>query len=961
VKENNIGKRSAQWVFVIILSLLLPFLYIQSQQLDQEMHAQALYGVATLNELDVDLRNKVYENYFGMTLALDEVVSAEKELFRFSREFYRNLPEYFSLPLKDIWQEYIELQQHKSLLIDDFKSENAIFRNSLRYFPVIAEEFTLANSNFDEADIVNQQVVELVLKILILVSDSGFEHIEAAHELINKVKTNTNNVPEETRDILGDVIFHGKTILESREKTYKRITEISSVPTKIALNKVYKIYLANFQSMQKKIEFYRMATFLVAILLATSIFFAFYRLNAAAARMSSLLEQINFQKFALDQHSIVSITNIKGKITYVNDKFCDISGYDRGELIGKNHRLVKSEEHSDAFFKQMWRTIAKGDVWHSEIKNRSKNGDTYWVSSTIVPFLNSDGKPFQYISIRTDITERKQTEEALKEAYGEMESRVKERTHELTEEVAVRKMAEELADAANQAKSDFLANMSHEIRTPMNAIIGMSYLALQSDLNSKQRNYVVKAHDSAKNLLGILNDILDFSKIESGKIDLENIDFRLEDVIEDVSGLLAIKCEEKGIIINCHVAPEVPTALIGDPLRLGQIFLNLGNNAVKFSPSGKDILVDIGLHEFEEDCASLHFAMSDRGIGMTLEQQEKLFQSFSQADTSTTREYGGTGLGLAISKMLLELMGGKIWVESEPNVGSTFHFTVKFKVQKGEPSPRQLGTGKTNNETKHEIVGMNGAKVLLVEDNPINQELASELLMSHDVIVRTANNGEEAIALLSREDFDAVLMDCQMPVMDGYEATRQIRQQEKFKDLPILAMTANAMKGDKEKVLAVGMNDHIAKPLNVDQMFITMEKWIVPGKVHSSVKKTVPDQTVSEANDTLPNLPGVDIQLGLKTTYNNIKLYRKLLAKFTNNQKNFEQDFYSKFNDKDMDAASRIAHTLKGVAGNLGMSELQESALLLEAACQEESSNVEEILINVVSQLNAMFESLKSL
>ena len=626
----------------------------------------------------------------------------------------------------------------------------------------------------------------------------------------------------------------------------------------------------------------------------------------------------------------------------------------------------------------------------------------------------------------------------------------------------------------------------------MNAIIGMTHLCLQTELTSQQHGYMEKVDQASRSLLGIINDVLDVSKIEAGKMEIESIDFRLEDVLDNLRNVVGLKAQQKGLELLFNIDTRIPAVLVGDPLRLDQVLVNLTGNAVKFTDSG-EVVVSANLIAMEEGYAVLEFSVRDTGIGLTEAQQNSLFQSFTQADTSTTRKYGGSGLGLTISKYLVEKMGGRIWFESEPDVGSTFSIQAKFGLptkpqeQQFRPSddlfglrvlvvddnaasreifkqmlealrfdvslvssgaeaiseiemaeatdtpyqlilmdwkmpgmdgieathrirandrilrvptiimvtaygaeeviqqadktrldglltkpvspsvlldsviqafdkefPEMTRTATQQTQQLEAVSKLKGARILLVEDNEINQELAFEILSSAGILVSLANNGQEALDILKHDSFDGVLMDLQMPEMDGYTATRRIRQRKEYDNLPILAMTANAMAGDREKSLEVGMNDHIAKPINVTNMFTTLAKWITPTKPTGPRMGSV---SIHDNYDSpLPDIEGLDTEAGLHIAQGNRRLYQKLLIKFRDDQRDFARRFHEARISDDVDAATRYAHTLKGVAGNIGATALQEVAFGLENMCtaNESGDAIEQQLGIVEKQLTSI-------
>ena len=780
-------------------------------------------------------------------------------------------------------------------------------------------------------------------------------------------------------------------------------------------------------------------------------------------RMRRILETANEGFWMVDNDNITLVAN---------PALCTILGRQSEGIIGRPIFDFVDEENQQIFQRQIEeRKIGKAGAY--EISLQRPDGTLVPCLFNATPFLNEAGAKKGSFALVTDITERKQAEEQMRRA---------------------REMAEE----ATRMKSDFLANMSHEIRTPMNAVIGMAHLALQTELSPKQADYVKKIQRSAHSLLGIINDILDFSKIEAGKMHMESVDFGLDEVLDNVSTVVAVKAHEKDLEFLMDTASDVPAALVGDPLRLGQVLINLCNNAVKFTESG-EIVVSTKVTLKEEVSVTLRFCVRDTGVGLTEAQKGRLFEAFGQADTSTTRKYGGTGLGLTISKRLVHMMGGDIWVESEPGEGSEFIFTATFGlarkvtrrhlkpsvdlrgmrvlvvddnassreilqtllesmsfevspeasaeegiaelVKEAQANPYRLvvmdwkmpgmdgikaaslikthpdlpkkpkiiiataygreevmqqsekagvdgfllkpvgqsmlfdaimlAFGRESPEVAHEVwesgvdertlQSIRGARVLLVEDNEINQEVAVEILEQMGLVVNIASNGKEAVDRIRSGNFEAVLMDLQMPVMGGFEATREIRKDPRFRELPIIAMTAHAMAGDREKSLEAGLNDHLTKPIDPDRLLSAMIQWIRPRERNTAEEsgESLVGKRKEEGILSL-ELPGISVEAGLSRVGGNRALYGKLLCKFRDGQERALEEIRAALERGDAATAARLSHTVKGVSGNLGGEALFRAAALLEKAIHEGKRDLDSPMEAFGSQLNVVMDGIRA-
>jgi PAS domain S-box-containing protein len=477
-----------------------------------------------------------------------------------------------------------------------------------------------------------------------------------------------------------------------------------------------------------------------------------------------------------------------GKIAYVNQAYCKYFHRDHDELVGQSFLALIPEEDRQTVMANIEGLTPGSPTQTHEHRVISPDGEIRWQRWTNRALFDSKGKLTAYQSVGEDFTERKRAEEALKEAR-------------------------DAAEAASRAKSEFLARMSHEIRTPLNAIIGMSRLALETELSPEQKDYLEPVVASGEHLLSVINDILDLSKIEKGKLELDYATFGFRRNISEVIGIYAQRAQEKGLQLTQEIDSDVPDSLGGDVGRLNQVVINLVGNAVKFTEHG-EVKVLVGLQSKTAETVTLRIAVADTGIGVPADKQGEVFEPFFQADSSTTRKYGGTGLGLAISRQLVALLGGQLWFESEPGKGSTFFLTVPLELV--EPRGEEADLGLTPPR--------GSLRVLLAEDHPVNQKLAVALLEKEGYTVVTAEDGARAVELFESQEFDLVIMDIQMPNVDGLDATGRIRQLERSagRHTPIIAMTAHALKGDRERFLVAGLDGYVAKPIQPRLLFETI-------------------------------------------------------------------------------------------------------------------------------------------
>ncbi len=910
-KQNRL---QALLALAALTGLLL--LFIKAQPVDPVSHNQVVSDIAELQKRDTELGEAVLQLHYRLANNYDAVTALMERIGELNTALQQHKKNGLLPDSPEMRRELAELRlqiERRDEQLNEFKSSNAVMKNSLIYLPSMVANVLALLPQSNEAQL---EVFEFLLRDALLVSVKGDEgSIGLLDADIARVELSIHSLPDKAQGLATYVARHARTLLQVDQVMPRLLADLSAYQSEhlgVGVDRVYRDY---YRQQQRTSDIYRLFLLLAALLMLGYSIYVYFRLKAQREQLELALAEVSNQQHALNEHAIVSITDVRGDITYVNDKFIKISGYSAQELLGHNHRMVQSGYHDKEFFRDLWHTVANGRVWHGQVKNRARDGSFYWVEATVVPFMNQAGKPYQYVSMRTDITAQKLMEQQVQaerhllqnvmDTLGEgvymldvegnctylnreaeaiigrtSEEMLGRNLHDIIhsqlpdgtrlaradcpvslsmlahqvyrsetdyfqhkngtlfpiaivaspmldgekivgtvaafQDISERKFSErellrakDAAEAASRAKGDFLATMSHEIRTPMNGIIGMTELALDTTLDAEQREYLTMVKSSADSLLTIINDILDFSKIESGKLELELVEFDVRSLFAHAEKALAMRAAQNGVELVYDVDSDIPEMLVGDPGRLRQVLTNLLGNAIKFSDHGA-VTLRMKLLRLSGKTVQVRIEVADQGIGISQDKQQHIFESFTQADTSTTRKYGGTGLGLAISSKLVAAMGGELTVESELDIGSVFSFVITMSV--GAESPEA-----------HSSTKLADLSVLIVDDNATNRHLLLHMLIKWGMRPVAASDAAEALKMVNEAcldgcPFDLLLLDVMMPGMDGFVLAGKLHASPEIQHGTVIMLSSAGLRPDVERCRDLGIAACLSKPIEQSEL-----------------------------------------------------------------------------------------------------------------------------------------------
>ena len=812
------------WLAPILITVavlgVLTVLFVKTQAYDQSSYQQNIDLVRQLRQWDATLIQDVLKARDGLLPHYDTLVSAVEQRRELIRRLKTGPAGMYGTGQQDLAQHldaYQELQKQQEDLVERFKSQNAILRNSTRYFPHAMEQFTVSAARSTPGGAT--QLGDLLRDTLLYSSSAGEDRKPRLLARIESVQKTRNRYPAGLRADLDGLLAHARIITTHKAAVDALVIQLSAMPMARQSDRLFQAVHAHFARAKRHADIYRFYLYVLSLLLVAYTAHIMLRLrqNARALAAANDALELRVQERTSDiskmnadlqtevaertrtEQSLresqerfssafgdapigMALAGTDGRWLQVNRALCEIVGYSERELLATNFQAITHPDDLEADLGLMQKTLA-GEIRTYQMEKRycHKQGHIVWILLHVSLVRDPQETPLYFIAQIQDITERKRTQEELEEA-------------------------KELADVANRAKSEFLASMSHEIRTPMNAIIGMADLLAETPLSEEQGKYVQIFRRAGDSLLSLINDILDLSKVEASQLELEQTGFDLNDVVEKVTEMLAVRAHEKCLELVCHISPEVPTWLIGDPARLRQVLIHLLGNAIKFTEAGEVVLRVAG------DAASpatgaLRFSITDTGVGIPPDKLETIFERFTQVDSSTTRKYGGTGLGLTISKRLVELMGGRIRVESKLGFGTTFSFTLCLGVQ--PPTQRS---------PKFTPVQLRGLRTLVVDDNETNRLILRELLSAWKAVVTEAATGQAGLTELQRAEaagapYELVLLDCRMPEMDGFQVAETIRDHPSLTGVTMMMLTSDNRKDHIQRAHALGMAGYVVKPI----------------------------------------------------------------------------------------------------------------------------------------------------